>query len=246
MSEPRDEEVIQREQLLLAAMRFAVRFARAYNVSLDQLITAARSMYFRQLRMEGLSMDEICEVMKVSARTAHRIGKSLKEDVGHMEAAHTIPTRIEFLLWTISLTRGRMLQALPDLSAQELDDALAVLLQEGRVHATQERTPKYALSQQVDRRVRPGWFHRIGAVNSLLGHVFSTIQQRFGAESVALPAFSRTLTFRVRPEDEAELQALYEQVWETCARLDAQATDEEASDARPIKLSFLYSSAPEH
>ena len=240
MSEPQDEENIQREQLLLAAMQFAVRFARRNRVSLDRLTQAARSMYFRQLRQEGMSIDEICEVMDIGPRTAYRISKALKSEIGQMERAHTVPTRIEFLLWTISLTRARLHQTLDDLEPSRIDEALETLISEGRIDVSQERTPSFSLSHQVDRRVRPQWFHRIGAVNSLLDNVYQTIRRRFDPDT-SDDAFSRTLTFRVRPEDEHELQELYEHVWKTCAELDARATESRSEDARPIRLSFLWS-----
>lgn len=236
MREISSTELMQR--VVYAMLTPAVHFARVFGVSLKTITQWLQMAYFHQLRQQGLTLQEICERLEISMRSAARLSSQLKTNFLEPEAAHRLPRRIEFMLWAEPLSEARLRQLLPEASEAELREALELLLREGRVVERAGRTVMYRTAQSSDRLVRASWLSRIGGLNSLLSTVVNAVYMRFFG-ATEQPAFARNLSLRVCPEDLPKLADLYEQgVWERMKALDQAALDR--NDAIPLTMAICW------
>ena len=230
-----DAELVQR--VIYSLLRPAVRMAHANRVSLKDLGEWAQMAYFHEAKRRGGTLQTIARHVGASVRNVARLSKKLKSNFLRPELEHELPCRIEFALWPGPMTEGRIKQALRDVDPDEIDAALKALESEGRVERIEGRTPKWRLLAAVDRRVAPGLYARIDALNALGQVMHNAVQGRFFDADEA--AFARTLTLRVRQKDLARLRALYEDhIWPTLASLDADAKAD--SGAIPMEVGVLW------
>lgn len=228
--QPQMELEESQDRVLYSLMLGSVRLAKLFGKPLKDVVGLLQMAYFHELRSDGLSLEEIGQVLEVSRRTAARLSKQLKTNFFRPEREHELPRRVEFLLWAEPMSQARILREL-SVDPEELEEALAQLQEEGRVVLEPGRVPRYAVARLSDRLVRPGWTARIGALNSLVGNLTDVVQGRFFAQSPT--SFARTLTLRVRPQDMPELRRLYEeQIWPALEALDKEA----AGDSRSLEM----------
>lgn len=212
----------------------AVRLAKVFGIPVKEIANFVHIAYFQELRHDGLTLQEVSERMDISMRSAARLSKQMKTNFFRPEREHELPRRIEFLLWYEPLSLSRIRRALPEVGDAALDEAMAQLLAEERVVRHAGRTVTYAVSRGASRIVRDRWTARIGALNSLVGNLSAVIYGRFFAQDPK--AFARTLSFRLRRADLAQLKALYEsEIW---TRLEAM---DEAAAGDPDALAMNFS-----
>ena len=108
-----------------------------------------------------------------------------------------------------------------------------------------EESPGQTVSYRATRPVtrlatREGWVARIGALNALMANVSQTVQGRFFEGDPA--SFARTISFRLRTQDLAELRKFYEtQLMEKLKELEARTGDDrEEKEAIEIQLSLIW------
>jgi len=187
----------------------AARCAATFGIPIKELTNFIQLAYFRQLRSQGATLREAGESMDVSTRSAKRLAQRLRETFFAPEVEHELPRRIEFVLWAQPMSRARLLQTV-DVDEDELDRALAHLVREERVRLEDGRTPTYHATRPVTRlAMREDWVSRIGSLNSLMENVSNTVFGRFFGRNDA--SFARTISFRLRDEDVAELRRFYEE-----------------------------------
>lgn len=236
MADITPDEVVER--ILYAGMKGIARWARATRAPLKAASQLFDVAYFHELRASGRSIKAIAERLAVSPRRAAQLSKALKQNFLSAERAHTLPRRIEFILWAEPLGEGRIRQALGgDVEADAVRGALDSLIAEGRVEALPGRTETYQVTRGDSRMVRDGWLARIDALDHLLQAVGDAVIGRFIAHDER--AFARTLSLRVRPADLPELRRLYDDViWPALVKLDAAASADEAAEA--LNLALLW------
>lgn len=224
------------ERVVYSLMRGGVRLSRRFGFPLREALSLLQMAYFHELRASGMSLDEIGDALDVSRRTAARLSKQLKTNFFRPEREHELPRRIEFMLWAGPMSEARLRRELPD-DADEVAGALAQLVAEGRARLEPGRVPRYAVARTAGRLVSAGWTARIGALNSLIGNVTQVVYARFLEGSPR--AFARTLSLRVRREDEEALRRLYEDtIWPALEALDEAATGD--PDALKMKVSLCW------
>jgi len=207
--------------------------------SVDELTQMA---LFHQTRQRGLTLSEAADVLDVSMRTVSRLSKLLKSNFLDTEVDHTLPRRIEFMLWAEPLSEARIFQVLTDVGdPDEVSQALATLMDEGRVERRIARTVTYAIASGRRRLVRDTWLARVDALGNLAGNLANTVFARFFGRGEAGASFARTLTLRLRRRDLPKVAEMYEQViWRTLAELDEAA----AGDDDTVAIDFSVIWAP--
>ncbi len=226
----------RRARLVFSMLLPVVRLSRRFGISLADLTRWLRMAYFQELRSQGLTLKESCEVMGVSVPTAARLSRQLKTNFFAPERQHQLPQRIEFMLWAEGLSRARIHQCLPGVPNRDIDAALSQMVEEGRLQVEGERET-FVVVKGKARLVGSAWSSRIGSLNSLLDNLSDTVWRRLVLEQPE--AFARTLNFRVREEDLPRLRALYEEVvWPHLVSLDEKARN--WRDRRDVKLSIFW------
>ena len=157
------------------------------------------------------------------------------------ELLNQLPQRLEFMLWASPMSAARLHQCLPDEPPEDIDAALDLMMEQGRIAPHPERPDQLALTRPEGRLVQDSWVARIGSLNSLLDNLDQTVTQRFLDHSD--DAFARTLNLRVALDELPALRALYEDtLWPALVALDARARH--APKRVAIKLSLLWARGP--
>lgn len=251
MNDPSIEREELERRVLLAALSLGVRLCCRLGVPLKELTQHARVAYFRELRQQGLSIAQCAEQLEVSERTAKNLARELRESFELPDHKHTLPTRIEFMLWRSPMSLARLHQVLKEHEHREVDEAVALLLKQQRIRLDDEpSTPVYVPTQSVNSQLSPDWIKRIGGLNSLMDNLYQVIGRRFfdeepcGDEDEQPQAYARTLSFYVEP---GRLSALKRLFWEVVVPQIA-ALDQESHlkpGALPVKLTMFWASQEE-
>jgi len=232
--EPEMSEVEKVRRLTYALMGPAARLASHFGLALTDVRQLMDMAYFHEARRRGLKLQEIADAMGISISKAALLSKALKENFVESESQAELPRRIEFMLWAEPLSLARMKQVLP-FSAKEVNAAVKEL--EGAERIEKDSHGLYRLRVSTDRRVWDTWIARLDGVNNAMKNVGNAVFARFFRPT--MPAFARTLGFRVLPEDLAELHALYAQIFELVQRLDERAGDQPEA-AVELRLSIFW------
>lgn len=224
-------------RLTYALMGPAARLAFRFGLGLADVRHLMDMAYFQEARRRGLKLQEVADLMGISISKAALLSKALKENFVDDEVEAALPRRIEFMLWAERLTLARMKQVLP-YDPKDVNDAIKAMERDQRI--ARDLDGVYRLLIDTDRRVWDTWIARMDGVNNALKNVGNAVYARFFAPE--LPAFARTLTFRARPEDLAELREAYQALFELVQKIDEGAA-ETPQDAVEISLSVFW--APE-
>ncbi len=230
-----EEELQQR--IVYALLGPAVSMAASFGVSQKVLQNWVQVAYFEHLRSKGVTLKEAGAAMGVSERTAKRLSREFKTHFLQPELEHNLPVRIEFMLRAEPMSAARLSQVLRQVPPATLAKALEQLEGEGRIVAKPGRTVTYRVAQSISSLVRDTWIARIGGVNSLLGNLTDTIKGRFFDNDPN--SFARTMTFHLRPERRAELEAAFGELVKVVAALDNDAEGKPGS--LPVRLSIFWS-----
>lgn len=240
-------------RILLATLSLAVRLCCRLGLPLKDLVGHVRIAYLRELRQQGLSLAECAQRLEVSERTAKTLAKELRESFELPDTQHTLPTKIEFMLWRTPMSQARLHQVLRDHSHKELDEAIALLVEQERIRLDREpATPVYIPTQSVNSQLSPEWIKRIGGLSSLLDNLYHTIDQRFFEEAPPVEdesppeesSFARTLSFYVAQGKFELLQKLFwEVVVPQISTIDQDS--HKAPKAWPVKLTMFWAREPQ-
>lgn len=225
-------------RVLFSLLGVIAKTSTLLGISLKDLTSLVRVVYFRELRSQGLSNADIASVLEVSERTVKNLSRELRESYSIPEQEHNLPVEIEFMLWRAPMSRARLHQVLRAHAASDIDDALERLLAEERIVLDDAlATPVYRPTMSVNALLGPDWVKRIGALNSLVGNLFDTVRQRFFEEDER--AFARTLSFTILPEKlEALTQMFWNQMVPTISELDQESHEDER--AHGIKMTLFW------
>lgn len=216
----------------------AVRVARHFRIPLKRITSLIELAYYHDLRRAGLSQKEMAAHLGVSLRKIGQLAAGLRDHFHDPEVAEELPRRIEFLLWAGAMSEGRIAQAFEGHTRGEIDDALAGLVESGRVVREMRRTPYYRTA-----RMESSWFRdklkaRIDGLNNHLLNLTDGVLASFFYRE-AQPSFARTLDFRISPDRLDELEALYKEVlFPRLKAMDAEAHENE--ERIDIGLSFHW------
>ena len=236
------EEGELEERLIYALLRPAVRLAMRSRLPMKELIRLVKIAYFQELRAVGLTLQETADALDASLPTAARLSKELKRNFLKPELEHQLPQRIEFMLWAQPLSRARLHQVLTDHPAHDIDDALDVMLEDGRLARVGDADVFELQAPQV-RMVSDRWFVRIGSLNHILDNLSQTVVTRFFDAKPAHEAFARNLNLRVPSGAIDRLHRFYEEVlWPSLVAIDETAADED--EVHDVRLTFFWHAKP--
>lgn len=243
------DDTIERQELdrrvLLGAIGLAIKLCRKLGVSLKELTGLVRVAYLRELRAQGLSLAECADHLDVSERTAKNLARELRQSFELPDAQHTLPTRIEFMLWRTPMSLARLRQVIHEHDADEVSAAIDILIEQERVELdSRGATPVYIPTQSVNSQLSTQWVKRIGGLNSLIDNLYQTIAMRFLQDDVSeSEAFARTLSFYLTPGRLEDLQELFWKVMvPRISELD-QASHAEP-DAHSVKMTLFWAASP--
>lgn len=226
-----------RDRVVYALMSPVARFARVFGLPLTPVRDWAEIAYYHEARRHNLKMKEMAELMQISTSKVSLLSKALKENFIRPEVEAALPRRIEFMLWAEPLSLAKIKQVLTDVSNEEINQAIAHLVSEGRIIKEDgESAPLYRLQIETDRRVWDSWIARIDALNNAMSNVSDAVFARFFKSDDS--AFARTLTFHIRRRDIDRLKEHYEELFALVQELDAAAGSSE--DSMPISLSVFW------
>ncbi|MCB9507758.1 MAG: hypothetical protein H6700_02685 [Myxococcales bacterium] len=225
------------QRVVYALLHPPVRVANALGLSLRQLSELVETAYFQEVRAEGATLDAAAERLGISRRTASRLATQLRERFLLPELRHNLPRRLEFMLSAEPLSATRLKQLLADVDGDDIDAALAALVEEGRVELVAGRTPTYRPAAAVRKLQRDTWVKRIGGLTSLAGNVADAAYGRFFKDDPR--SFARTLSFRVAAGAEARLTAWYESALLPMVVAADQEADE-VGEATSMQLSLCW------
>lgn len=223
--ETKKTEFIRR--LVYSLSKPAVRIADRFELGLKEMSTLAQIAYYERKRSRGLALRQIADQFDTSTRTVDRLAKTMRSNFFEPEHEHELPRRIEFMIWSQSMSLARLTQLLPGYDPAQIEEAVALLLERKRIEERPGRTSVFMATAAANRLPDDTDAAKIDALNHLLGTVIEAVERRF-LESDSRAA-ARNVSLRVRPEDLQEIEALYEDViWPKLVELDARATDEDA------------------
>ncbi len=227
------------ERVAYAALTSAVRLAAGSRISLKRLRGLLDMRMFQELQHAGLPVRAVADRLGVSPRLAADLAKRLKTNFLSAEREYTLPRRIEFLVWARPLSAGRIRQALGDVSAEEVDEALDRLVDAERLSRGEGRTPLYSARRQPSRMVGDAVLNRIDGLEHLLGVVGNAIAGRFFQDDPR--ALARTVSLRMRKSDLPRLRALYEEaIWTGLQALEAEVERDPGAETLEMDVSVVW------
>lgn len=194
--------------------------AARFHVPMRTLAELLRLTYFEALRREGLSQAAIGERLGQTARHMRTLASKLKGDFFAAEREVGLVREVENEVARSSPTAKALHQSLPAWAAEQVDDAVATLVAEGRVVRDKGRlriAPRY-LVLSSDK-----FHHRIDALNHFLDGVTRAVTQRLIFEERD-QAMVKTISFVARP---AKLEELLRSL-EANLRRDIAVLEEDA------------------
>ena len=206
-----------------------------FGISLRELIGWVETAYFREVRAQGLTLKESGKALGISQRTAVRLSKQLREAFFLPETSHHLGRRIEFMLATRPMGMARIRQVLPEAEANAVDEAVVVLLREGRLREVKGRTLMFESVAELSRLPRDTWLTRVGALNSFVENLANVAYGRFFR--LEERSFARTLSFFMLPDDQDQLGEIYEEVLLPRVRaISKHAEDDETAESMQMSL----------
>lgn len=231
----------QQRRVIYSLLRPAVRLARRFSIPLKEMVHWLELAYFHELKDSGLTQREAASLFDVSTRKVAQLAARLKQNFFDPERDEELPRRIEFMLWAGPESAGRIHQSLSGYSKAEIDRALQLLVDQERVIRRDGRTTYYEVPSSEFRLYRDRWLAKIDGLNNHLVSVVDSVFGRFFKDDSR--AFARTLNFRIRKDDIAELRTLYEEViFPTLRDLDeaAKASPDDGGDSVEMGLSINW------
>ena len=236
-----DQELVRQEynrRLIYSLLQPAVALADGLRVPLKEFATLAQLALCRRKKGRGLTQREVADELDVSSRSVDRLIATMRQNFFVPESEHELPRRVEFLLWSGPASEARLGQLLPEVEAEELEQALALLLEQGRVVLDEGRTTTYRVTRRANRLEDSTLAARVDGLNNLLAVLRDTVVGRFFRED--RQAGARTVALRVRPQDVEEIERIYEEhVWPRLVELDQRAEGD--SSAVELGLAMLWS-----
>ena len=220
----------------------AARLAKRFRIPLKEMTGWLQLAYFQEVRSSGLTLREAGALLDVGMRKASQLSKSLKSNFFDPERQHGLPRRIEFMVWGEPHSRARIQQILRQERASQIDDAIALLIEERRITEVKGRPDVFEASSTQARLYRPDWMSQIDGVNNFLTSCLTATYSRVFHHSPQ--SLLRTLNFRIRESDIEELHKFYqEELFPRLAALEQAAAG--APDATTMDLSICWSPASE-
>lgn len=225
-----------RRRVLYALLLPAVRLSLVFGLSLKEAGELLQMAYYHEARRREMKMQEIGDRLGISMRKVAQLSHQLKVNFAQPEAAHELPRRVEFALWARPLSAARLAQTLR-VDLEEIERALQALQEQGRARQELGRTATWRVVRDQGRLVQDAWLARVDGLQNLLGTLANAVYGRFFEDEPG--AFARTLSLRLRNQDQGALRALYEEIiWPRLAELDQRAQGD--ADAHEVDVSILW------
>jgi hypothetical protein len=188
-------------RLVYSLLKPAVSMAARFHLPMRTLAELLRLTYFEELRRGGLSQAAIGERLGQTARHMRTLASRLKSDFFSAEREVGLVREVENEVARSSPTAKALYTSLPAWPVEDVDQALAALVAEGRVVRDKARfkiSPRYLVLSSEK------FHHRIDALNHFLDGVTRAIAQRLIFEERD-QAMVKTISFVARPAKLEEL-----------------------------------------
>lgn len=216
----------------------AAAIADRLGLSMADFVHLSQVAVYKQKRSRGMTLGDMASELDVSSRTLDRLVKAMRNNFFSPEREHELPRQIEFMLWSEPLSEARLNQLISTQEAADIREALESLLENERIEELEGRTITYRATRRANRILDDGLAARIDGLNNMLETIKDTVIRRFFAGDGR--AGARTVALRVRPQDLAEIEAIYESaVWPKLVELDAAASD--CDEAVEVGLTLVWS-----
>jgi hypothetical protein len=217
-----------RSRIAFAVLAPFARVAVNWRLPLREAKQLIELAYYAEARRRGYKLREVSELLSVSMSKLGLLSRDLKEIFDEGTTGQTTARRVLSVLGAGPLSEAKLLSVLDDVEAESVKSVLGDMVEQLLLEIVPGRTPLYRLAAAQYRLVQEPWMARYDALNHLMTALGQTIDARFERGDGA--AMARTLSFKIRPEDQPRLAELYEkQFVPLILELDRQA--EAAGDA---------------
>jgi hypothetical protein len=217
-----------RRRIAFAVLAPFARVAVNWRLPLREAKQLIELAYYAEARRRGYKLREVSELLSVSMSKLGLLSRDLKEIFDEGTTGQTTARRVLSVLGAGPLSEAKLLSVLDDVEAESVKSVLGDMVEQLLLEIVPGRTPLYRLAAAQYRLVQEPWMARYDALNHLMTALGQTIDARFERGDGA--AMARTLSFKIRPEDQPRLAELYEkQFVPLILELDRQA--EAAGDA---------------
>ncbi|MCA9519446.1 MAG: hypothetical protein KC609_00670 [Myxococcales bacterium] len=214
-------------RLIFSMLRAPVRIARRARLTARKLQDLVTMAYFQSLRAAGVKLKEIAEIFNLTPRTIANFSQRSKTNFLAPEFEHSLPRRVEFYLWKHPQTLEALHELLSDCEIEDLERAVAALIEQGRA----ERDPEseaYRLTAKWVDLVDADFKARIDGLNNLSDALGSVVESRFLDSDPQ--GMARTITFRANPEKLETLRhEMFQLLLKHCILIDEMADPDDES-----------------
>jgi hypothetical protein len=185
-------------RLVYSLLKPAVRCAARFGVPVRAVADLLRLAMYEELSNQGVPLNEIAERMGQTARNARSLRARLNDDFFAAEKQVGLAREIEDLVAERPLPQSALAARLSRVGANELDGAIAALVQQGRLELDAEGRLKLGKKYVVLSSER---FHnRIDALNHHLATMYRSVIERLVTDN-AETAMIKTVSFSARPAE---------------------------------------------
>lgn len=162
-------------RLVFSLLKPAIRIAGRFHIPVRALTELVRLAYYEHLAREGLDTAAIAERFGQTPRHMRSLAQRLASDFFTAERDIGLVREVEALV-TSEITEQRVVDRLPAFAPDQVQRAIALLLEEGRIaradNGSLVPSPRYVVFAS-DKFV-----HRIDALNHFLDGVYHSVIQR--------------------------------------------------------------------
>jgi len=213
----------------------AVRLGFMFKVPIKEMGDLLQMAYYHETKRQGLKMREAGDLLDVSMRKVALLSKQLKVNFLELESQHSLPRRIEFMLWANPLSASRLIQAMDEKAQDEILDALELLITKGRVREIKGATVTYEVCSSEARLVDSTWLARLDGLDNVMEVIANTVYGRFFLGEPR--AFARTLSLRMRQSGVEQLKLFYKKsFYPLLHQLEEEAKKDEEAVMMDVSL----------
>jgi hypothetical protein len=209
-------------RLVFSLLKPAVRAAARFGLPIRELVELVRAALYEELAREGLTQSEIAARFGQTPRHMRSLARLLASDFFRAEREVGLVREVEAVVAARTPSERELAAALPTWSRAEVSEAVAILLDEGRIERVGDGRLATARRYVVLRS--DGFHRRIDSLNHFLDGAYRAVLHRLVFDEQDL-AMTKAISFSaIGSELAAFVKRLEGELRREIASLDERAT----------------------
>ncbi|MEO1269860.1 MAG: hypothetical protein AAFX99_17375 [Myxococcota bacterium] len=233
--------MIQEMQLRLvySLLKPAVRAAARFNLPIRPFIELVRLAYFEHLKRQGMSAAEIAQHFGQSTRHMRTLAQRLESDFFQAERDVGLMREVEAKVAETTPTDQEIAEALPSWRTEEVEMAIAQLLEEDRIERREDG--RLQTAQHYVIFSTEAFYHRIDSLNHFMDGAYRAVLHRMVYDDHQT-AMTKAISFSSVPSELIAYVAHLEgELRRELATLDESATFQGQAERR---FTLMFAMAP--